>query len=306
MSISPVLRLLGAAAVVVLSGASPAISKPQKTNDICPNGTLTFGAPGYVKVDDPTKAYDYFVKMMEAKTGCHIAIHIATSLNGQIDDLRDDKFDFGPMRSSNYVLAHDQGLAEAVATRSNKEGTAPYSETASIVVKADSPYHTLADLKGQKFGYSDTASDTGAIFPRYALGHAGLDPDAGVVPVYAMRHKYTFLFLKDGIVDAAEINTRVEDQNAKDPNYKASDYRVLWKSQPIPYNPIVVRSGLSASAKAKLTQALLSLDLSQIPDPEGWFWKPKLVPVNDATYAMFRDAIREGKFNTVSMPGNFP
>lgn len=295
---------LASLAAIGAAGALPA-ARPQ-ANEICPSGTLTFGAPGYVKVDDPTKAYAYFVQMMAEKTGCHIETHLSTSLNGQIDDLRAGRFDFGPMRSSNYVLAHDAGLADAVATRSNADGTGPYTETASIVVKASSPYRTIADLRGQKFGYSDTASDTGAIFPRYAIGHAGLDPDTGVVPVYAMRHKYSFLFLKDGIVEAAEINTRIEQQNAQDPSYRADEYRVLWKSPPIPYNPIVVRAGLSPAAKAKLTAALLSLDMAKIPDPEGWFWKPRLVPVSDATYAMFRDAIREGKFNTAPMPGNFP
>jgi phosphonate transport system substrate-binding protein len=291
---------------IVAAATGSSLAARTKTNEICPSGTLTFGAPGYVKVDDPTKAYAYFVQLMAEKTGCKIETRISTSLNAQIDDLRANRFDFGPMRSSNYVLAHDQGLADAVAARSNAEGTGPYVETASIVVKASSPYHSIADLRGQKFAYSDTASDTGAIFPRFALGHAGLDPDTDVVPVYAMRHKYSFLFLKDGIVEAAEVNTRVERDNAKDPSYHAGDYRVLWKSEPIPYNPIVVRTGLAPAAKAKLTAALLSLDMSKIPDPEAWFWKPKLVPVSDATFAMFRDAMREGKFNMVSMPGNFP
>jgi phosphonate transport system substrate-binding protein len=257
-------------------------------------------------VDNPTAAYDHFAKLLSEQLPCRIEVRIANSIKDENEDLRNNRIDFGQFRSTGYVLAHDAGLADAVATRSSDDGRTPFTSTASIVVKTSSGISSVARLRGKTFAYSDYASDTGLLFPEYALVQAGIDSQTGIVPVYSMHHVDSFKFLKEGKVQAAEVNDAIESANAKDPSYSAGEYITLWKSEPIPYNPIAVRSSLSRPAKQAIVNALLNLDTKRIPAPDGWFWKPALVPVDDSAYNVFRRAMRATGFGRDTLPGNFP
>jgi len=116
----------------------------------------------------------------------------------------------------------------------------------------------------------------------------------------------SFKFLKEDTVVAAEVNDTIEKANANDASFHRDEYLTLWKSPPIPYNPIAVRSDLAPAVKEALKSALLRLDTKRIPDPDGWFWKPALVPVNDSAYDLFRKAMKAVRFDTAHLPGNFP
>ncbi len=304
MAIPKSLRPIFAAASLILLVAAAASS--QTSSSLCPNGVLRFGAPPFVKVDDPTIAYRHFATVLGERLHCRIEIKIATSIDAENDDLREKRIDFGQFRSTGYVIAHDLGLADAVVTRANAAGDGPFTSTASIVVKKSSGITSVAQLAGKRFSYSDYASDTGLLFPEYAFALAGLDPRKGIQPVFSMHHVDSFRFLKEGRVEGAEINDTIAAANAKDASYASAEYVTLWTSEPIPYNPIAVRSGLSPELKEAIRSALLRIDTNRIPAPDGWFWKPRLVSASDSDYDPFRRAMKAVDFNSGSLPGNFP
>ena len=163
-----------------------------------------------------------------------------------------------------YVLAHQVAHAEAVATFAG-EGDKPATYYASIVTWPGSGVKTLADTNGHSFAYADPASTSGHLFPAYGLKSVGIDPDHGVVAIYAGSHTASFEALRHHKVEAGEINSSEIGSAQTAGIWDPKDYVTLWTSAPIPQDPIAVRGNLPPAYKARLTAILQTLDLSGIP-----------------------------------------
>ena len=69
----------------------------------------------------------------------------------------------------------------------------------------------------------------------------------------------------------------------------------LWKSDPIPNDPITVRGDLPAGFKDRLTIALQTLDLSILPEADRKIMGlggQRFVPQTDAAYDGIRDLVK--------------
>ena len=86
----------------------------------------------------------------------------------------------------------------------------------------------------------------------------------GVNIKFAGSHTASLLALTHGTVDAAEVNSQQQARATKAGQFKASDYREIWKSTPIINDPITVRGDLPAAFQAKVKAALLGLTAAQV------------------------------------------
>ena len=93
------------------------------------------------------------------------------------------------------------------------------------------------------------------------LERRGLDPDKDVKAIYAGSHTSSFEALYNHKVDAGELNSAQLESATQRGHYKDGDLVFLWKSDPIPTDPITVRGDLPASLKQRLIAALQTLDL---------------------------------------------
>ena len=184
----------------------------------------------------------------------------------------------------------------------NADGSKGYYSV--FYVKKDSPYHTLADLKGKNLGLVDPNSTSGNNVPRFTLDQKGIDPDAyfGKV-VFTGSHENAVLALSQGTVDVA-ANAWTDDsdsylmrmitkgmlKNADGTSMKYEDFRIILKSDPILNGPLAVLSDMPADMKAKIADAFFHLrerDKAAADkiydgklDREGWApaktedWKP--------------------------------
>ncbi|MFP3270689.1 MAG: phosphate/phosphite/phosphonate ABC transporter substrate-binding protein, partial [Paraburkholderia sp.] len=237
----------------------------------CPNdGVVRFGVEPYESAQRMLPVYTDLAKMIGDKLGCTVQIYVATSYNAEIEAMRNNKLEFGQFGPLGYVLAHQVAHAEAVATFAGAEGK-PATYYASIVTWPGSGIKTLADINGHSFAYADPASTSGHLFPAYGLSKNGIDPDKGVKAIYAGSHTASFEALRNHKVDAGELNSE-EIASAKLHNeYDPAAYVTLWKSEPIPLDPLAVRSDLPEDFKARLASVLNSLDLRQLPEADQKF-----------------------------------
>jgi len=65
-----------------------------------------------------------------------------------------------------------------------------------------------------------------------------------------------------GKVDAAEINSQEEASAQTAHEFNPSQYTEIWKSAPIPNDPVCVSGSLSATAQTAIKNALLGLPSS--------------------------------------------
>jgi phosphonate transport system substrate-binding protein len=277
-----------------IAGFIPSLAQ---ADDVCPNnGVVRFGVEPFESAQRLLPVYTDIAKLIGDKIGCKVQLYVATSYNAEIEAMRNDKLEFGEFGPLGYVLAHQVAHAEAVATFATPEGK-PATYYASIVTWPNSGIKTLADVKGHSFAYADPASTSGHLFPAYGLRKSGIDPDHGIKAIYAGSHTATFEALRNHKVEAGELNSE-EIASAKLHNeYDPAAYITLWKSQPIPIDPLAIRGDLPPAFKARLAHVLSTLDLHELPVEDQKFMasneNPALVTVkqNDAAYNQIRDLV---------------
>ena len=296
-----VLRMAGSitavGAVLGCLVSNPGLPAAHAAAADCPNGgTVRFGVEPYETAAKLVPIYDRIGSIMAKALGCDVQIFVTTSYTAEVEAMRAGKLEAGEFSPFSYILAHTIAHADVVAIFADSGGT-PLTYTAGIVTWPGSGITTLAQISGHSFGYSDPASNSGHLFPAYALKKAGIDPDKGVKPLYSGSHTASYEALRNHKVDAAELNSQQIESSKLSGIYKESDFVELWRSEPIPSDPIAVRSGLEPAFKARLTKVLQSLDLSSLsPEDQkilvGGVVGVRAVPIADSFYDVIRDVAK--------------
>jgi phosphonate transport system substrate-binding protein len=283
-----------AGAVALALASAPCAMAGEGSN--CPNGgTVRFGVEPYDTAARLVPIYQKVGELIGNKLGCKVVVFVATSYNAEIEAMRNGKLEIGEFGPLGYVLAHQVAKAEAIAAFGTEDGK-PNTYWASIVTYPGSGVNTVAEIKGRSFAFSDPASTSGHLFPAYGLRKAGLDPDKDVRAIYAGSHTSSFEALYNHKVDAGELNSEQVESAKQRGHYKDGDLVFLWKSDPIPTDPFVVRGDLPAEFKKRVIVALQSLDLSALDPADRKIMVgtgvSRLVPQTDGAYDGIRDLVK--------------
>jgi phosphonate transport system substrate-binding protein len=259
----------------------------------CPNdGTVRFGVEPFEAAAKLVPIYERVGDLLAKQLECKVQVFVTSSYTAEVEAMRAGRLEVGEFSPFSYVLAHQLAKADVVATFSNAEGK-PDTYTAGIVTWPGSGITTLKEVAGHTFGYSDPTSNSGHLFPAYALKQAGIDPDTGVKPLYSGSHTASYEALRNHKAEAAELNSQQIVSSTQAGIYKPSDFIELWRSDPIPVDPIAVRRDLDPAFKARLTHVLQTLDLTSLPTADlKMFGSGRLVPQVDSSYDGIRDLVK--------------
>jgi phosphonate transport system substrate-binding protein len=170
--------------------------------------------------------------------------------------MKNGKLDMGEFGPAGYVFASQQAGAVPLASFADSNGQLS-TYTAGIWVKKGSPITNLKQLAGHTLALSSTGSTSGDWVPRYALIQAGVS--GKVKTEYAGGHPESLEALLHGKVDAAEINSQTEASAEASHIFNPAQYTQIYKSAPIPNDPICASGSLSAAARSAILKALLNL-----------------------------------------------
>ena len=261
----------------------------------CPEGgTVRFGVEPYEAMAVMTPLYDQIGQLLAKKLDCKVKIYIATSYTAEIEALKHGKLDMAEVGPFGYELSKKviPGLT-AVAQFGMTDGK-PVTYWASIVTWPGSGIHTLQDVRGKTFGYSDPASTSGHLMPAFGLKSAGIDPKTGVQALYAGTHAASFEALKNHKVQAGEFNSDTLALALSKGWYKKGEFVTLWRSKPMPLDAIVLNPNLPPALSKHLTDELQNFVYSP-PMPASAFKimgdGQRLVPADDATYAYIAEVM---------------
>ncbi len=138
-------------------------------------------------------------RLYNKETGFYVKQAVPTSYIAVIEAMGSGKADFGGITTFSYILAKDiKGYElEAVLMLIRSEGHLSYK--GQFIAHADSGIHSLKDLSGKKFAYTDPASTAGYIAPSIHLRDHGVQ--LGEV-VFANRHDNVVAMVYQKQVDA--------------------------------------------------------------------------------------------------------
>jgi phosphonate transport system substrate-binding protein len=261
----------------------------------CPNnGEVRFGVEPYDTAAKLVPIYEHIGQLIAKRLDCQVRIFITTSYNAEIEAMRSGKLEGGEFGPLGYVLAHEVAKAEVVSGFADKEGKLE-TYWASIVTWPGSGIKTVQDIKGKSFAYSDPSSTSGHLLPAYGFRKVGIDPDNDFKAIYAGSHTAAFEALRNHKVEAGELNSQQIVSATQRGAYKEGDVLFLWKSEPLPLDPITVRGDLPAAFKQRFTQVLQTLDLSELPPDDLKIIGSgggRTAPQTDQAFDLIRDLVK--------------
>ena len=203
--------------------------------------------------------FDDMATLLYESTGLVIQPYVATSYAGVIEAMCQDepKAHMAALATFSYVLAHEKGCAD-VALVSSRYDTEFYN--GQFVVKADSDFETLEDLKGASWCATDKLSTSGYIIPKIMFKAVGIDveTDMGGV-VEAGSHEAAVAGLYNGDCDFAtsyvDARTRIEEDY---PDIMEIT-KVIAVEPEIPNDGIQFVTGFPEDVKDTLVKGILAL-----------------------------------------------
>ena len=148
---------------------------------------------------------------------------------------------------------------QAVATVEYKGKPIYYSV---LMARADAPFNTLEEAVVQskkgpplKLSLADVGSTSGWLIPTAEFKRLNLDPKTVFNYSEGASHAAQAVAVISGQADVAFDYDRNLDVLADTGRIDKNKIKIIWKSQPLPNDPIVVRGGFPEEMKTRLQRA---------------------------------------------------
>lgn len=205
---------------------------PKDTRKFKNPSTLVFT---YTPVEDPAvyeNAFKPFTDYLSKCTAKRVVFYQVQSNAAEIEAMRSGRLHVGGFSTgpTNYAV----NLAGAVpfAVKGNAKEWQGYQLI--FLVKKDSPYQKLADLKGKKVAHVQPSSNSGNLAPRVLFPKEGLVPDKDYKVLYSGKHDQTVMGVLSGDFDGGPVASDVFKRMVERGQVKAEDFRVIYRSQTFP------------------------------------------------------------------------
>lgn len=181
------------------------------------------------------------------------------------------RIDFVLANSAFYVeLNKKYGIEAAVTMINSRKGKALSEFGGVILVKADSPIQTIADLAGKKFMAVSESSFGGAQMAWRLMLENGIDPKKDCAEfVFGKKHDNVVLAVQSGGVDAGTVRSDTMERMADEGKINLADFRVLHQmddgfpflhsTRLYPEWPMAATKKADPAVTAKLVAALKAL-----------------------------------------------
>jgi phosphonate transport system substrate-binding protein len=217
-----------------------------------------------------TDRYAPFTAYLSQKLGVKVTLRVANDYAAVIEGQRAGNIHIGYYGPASFARALVTGVkTTAFVIDVNSDGTKGYYSV--FYVKSDSPYKTVADLKGKDLGLVDPNSTSGYNMPLFALNKMGINAEQYFNKLLITgSHENAVLALQQGTVQVAanwwnapnDSNlTRMLDKGmiktADGKPAKVDDFRIILKSDLIINSPTAYLDVLPADLKTAIRTAYL-------------------------------------------------
>jgi len=241
--------------------------------------TLIFA---YTPVEDPAvyaKVWDGFVKHMEKVTGKKVMFFPVQSNAAEIEAMRSGRLHVAGFNTgSNPIAVNCAGLVPFAIMGSQK---GEFGYEMELIVPADSPIKTPADLKGKKLAFTSPTSNSGYKAPLAILkSDFNLEPDRDFTPVFSGKHDNSVIGVANKDYDAAaianEVMKRMVDRKVVDP----AKIRTIYKSETFPTTGYGYAHNLDPKLVEKIKQAFFTFPWEGSSLKAEFKEEDRFVPIN--------------------------
>lgn len=216
-----------------------------------------------------TPVRDYLARQL----GVEVKWRTATDYAGVIEAMKSKKIQlawFGPASFAKCWLV-TKGQVEPLLMNLNNDGSDGYYSV--IIVKTDSSYQKLEDLKGKKLAFADPNSTSGHQAPRFFLTKAGHVPEKFFGKVaFSGSHENSVIGLLNDTFDCAatwwanDARSNMSRMEGKG-MIKPGQWRIIWKSAKLPNDPWTMPLWLPERMRKDVQSAIAAMPAL---DKEAW------------------------------------
>ena len=213
----------------------------------------------YTPVEDPAvyaNIFKPFTDHLEKCVGKRTVYFPVQSNAAEIEAMRSGRLHFAGFSTGPTGFAVNMAGAVPFAAKGLGNEVRGYNLLA--IVKASSPFQSLADLKGRKVAHTSPSSNSGNLAPRVLFPEKGLTPETDYKPLMSGGHDKSVLGVASGDYDMAAVASDVFERMATRGNIKAADFRILYRSPVFPTSSFAHAHDLKPELAAKLKECFFS------------------------------------------------
>src|SRR5215831_13030094 len=257
---------------------------PKKLRD---PSTLIFA---YTPVEDPAvyqNVFKPFTDFLSQCTGKRVVYYPVQSNSAEIEAMRSGRLHVAGFSTGPTGFAVNMAGAVPFATKGTDKGVQGYHLLA--IVKKDSPYQKLADLKGKRVAHTSPSSNSGNLAPRVLFPPQGLKPDENYRPLMSGGHDKSTLGVASGDYDMAPVASDVFERMVARGTVKGEDFRVIYQSPVFPTSSFAYAHDLKPELAKKVVDCFYAFRFppSMVKEFNG---DDRFVPITyKETWAVVRD-----------------
>jgi phosphonate transport system substrate-binding protein len=220
---------------------------PKKFKD---PSTLVFT---YTPVEDPAvyaKIFDPFTKYLAQCTGKKVVFYQVQSNAAEIEAMRSGRLHVGGFSTGPTAFAVNVAGAVPFAVKGTEAEFQGYNLI--VIVKKDSAFQKLADLKGKKVAHTSPSSNSGHMAPMALFPAEGLKPETDYKILFSGKHDQSILGVKSGDYDAAAVASDVYHRMASRGQIKEDEFRIIYRSAKFPTSSFAYAHDLEPKLRDKM------------------------------------------------------
>jgi phosphonate transport system substrate-binding protein len=208
----------------------------------------------YTPVEDPAvyqNVFKPFTDYLAQCTGKRVVYYPVQSNSAEIEAMRSGRLHVAGFSTGPTGFAVNLAGAVPFAAKGTEKG--PHGYHLISVVKANSPYQNLADLKGKRVAHTAPSSNSGHLAPLVLYPPQGLKPNEDYKPLMSGGHDKSALGVLSGDYDMAGVASDVFERMIARGTIKADDYRIIYRSPIFPTSSFAYAHDLKPDLAKKLT-----------------------------------------------------
>jgi phosphonate transport system substrate-binding protein len=228
---------------------------PKKLRD---PSTLTFA---YTPVEDPAvyrNVFKPFIEFLTQCTGKPFVYHPVHSNSAEIEAMRSGVLHVAGFSTGPTGFAVNMAGAIPFAAKGTEK--APQGYQLLSIVKKDSPYQKLADLKGKRIAHTSPSSNSGHLAALVLYPPEGLKPNEDYEPLMSGGHDKSALGVLSGDYDMAGVASDVFERMLARGILKADDFRIIFRSPIFPTSSFAHAHDLRPDLARKIRACFFAFD----------------------------------------------
>ncbi len=215
------------------------------------NNYFTLAVHPYLSHDELKKRFSPLAEYLTETVGITFTLRIGKNYRDLIDNIGQDMVDVAYMGPAPYVQMVE-GYGKKPILAQLETNYSPFYK-GMIVVRADSPFKRIKDLKGHYFAFGDRLSTMSHLLPRLILHEAGVTPENLGGITFVNSHYNVALGVLAGDFDAGALKEGVYQ------TFRAQGLRALAITPNIPEHLFVARSDMPPATSQKIRHSLKKL-----------------------------------------------